>query len=459
MATFSIDQFFENFTSFQLFRKPDLRSILQQVESPNQCKALLAAILLFATKNQDYYDDMNTVRDLRQAGSNSYFLTRTLKCVDAAIYECEDEPTSLPLLQALILITHWLLIQGVRGRAWRYLRVAVGSAYELNLHLIDANKRDDDELDPEKWCEEEERRRAWWAIWEMDVFASVIRRCPTGIDWTQNETFLPAEDQNWLRGQPQKSCTLRLDLIERYKVLEATGNESPKAWFIVINALMKDAQKATSPIGTEKGLANKVNIGDSQENLQNSDSGRDRNISDSTLNRLCMIRNALQCAVMALPRSSKYRNQYLSFGVRETDQQSRLARRLQDSSIYSIHAMTQLTKLMIYKYDLFEKGPEGSSKKERGYHSSRKQAFEQYSESADEIVSLVSRSYEEHYRFVNPFLANTIWLAGAVQLLYRELASLDKSHKALANSKLEVLSMTYNRFVTYWDMSSTLQKN
>jgi hypothetical protein len=408
----------------------------------------------------------------RILGTNtrSWYGSRALKYIDLAIYECEEEPLPLPLLQALILITHWLLIQGVRGRAWRYLAVAVRSAYELNMHLIDANKEHDDEIQPEQWCDEEERRRAWWAIWEMDVFASVIRRCPTAIDWSQNETFLPAEDETWARGEPQKSCTLRLDLVERYKTLAATGNQSLKAWFIIINSYMKDAQKITSPIGVDRGPTTAIHDRATQATARRNDASREahRKVSSNkeSLNRLRTIQNALQCAAIALPQASRYRHQYLSFGTRERDRPSAILRRLQHSSIYCIHTMTQLTKLMIYKYQIFQNSLGTVSKRsplqpcsDLPNTSAGTIALEQYSEASDEIVSLIGRSHEDHYKYVNPFLANTLWLAGAVQVLYRELAPLSSSDKGLTNSKFELLSMTYNKFVSYWNMSTTLQKN
>lgn len=472
----SIDKFFGNFTSFQLFRESDFLAVLQCVTSTTQCKALLAAMLAFACKSCDEYQSPDMSSGCRDGATSSYFSVRALKYVDLAISECEDEPLPLPLLQALVLITHWLLVQGVRGRAWRYLGIAIRSAYEMNLHLIDAGKGAAEmaDIDPIQWCEDEERRRAWWAIWEMDVFASVIRRCPTGIDWSQNETFLPAEDDRWIRGEPQKSCTLKLDVVERSKALQATGNQSAKAWFIVINSLMKDAQKITSPVSVDE---TKAAADQSEDAPQSKEASRDpqRTTASSKSKepgtRLRTIENALQCTVMALPTTIKYRNQYLSFGVRDMDRHTSSSRRLLHSSIYSIHVMAQLTKLMIFKYSIFRSGLGSSPPPEKakggssysGANTSQPSAginaLQQYSEAADEIVLLVGRSYEEHYKYVNPFLANTIWLAGAVQLLYRELGSLSSAEKELTNSNLELLSMTYNRFVSYWNMASTLQKN
>jgi hypothetical protein len=111
-------------------------------------------ILLFATKHQDDEDDAMQEQPPQNL-SSSPLLVQAHKLVDHSFYECEDSPISLPLLQAVILLTHWLLIQGVRGRAWRYLRVAVGSAYELNMHLIDRNKGSYDKVDADLRCEEE----------------------------------------------------------------------------------------------------------------------------------------------------------------------------------------------------------------------------------------------------------------------------------------------------------------
>ncbi|KIV98124.1 hypothetical protein PV10_01804 [Exophiala mesophila] len=465
-----IDKFFENFTSFRLFRESDFRNLLHQVETHYQCRALIATLLLFATKSDEGTDEDYPVPGISQGRASAKFVSQALKYVDIAIYERADLPMSLPLLQTIILISHYLLTQGVRGRAWRYLRCAVGSAYELNMHLIDADRNWTNDIDPQLWSEDEERRRAWWAIWEMDVFSSVIRRCPTGIDWTQNETFLPADDDNWTRGEPQQSCKLSLDPVGRYKALEACGNQSPKAWFLIINSLMKEAQKITSPMGLDTSFVPDLHVSATatatasdtakpQDRHGHSYGHRTPSRARESLNQLRIIRNALQCTVMALPPQVKYRYQYLSFGMREIDRQSVITRRLQHSAIYSIHTMVQLTKLMIYKYHLFNQSGDQLLKKDCHHHLARNQALEQYSESADEIVSLVGQSYEEHFRFVNPFTASTIWLGGAVQLLYRELAPLNPSEKAVTNSKLELLRMTYNHFVSFWSMSSTMQKN
>jgi len=488
MIQLRIDQFFDSFTSFQLFREPYFRATLYRIPTATQIKALLAAMLAFAVKersanNNDHASSRNDGVS-RDEGSelSSHFSLLAMKYVDHAVSECQDDPLSLPLLQALILITHWLLIQGVRGRAWRYLGLCIRSAYELNLHLIDLGRGLEDNLsDPAQWCEDEERRRAWWAIWEMDVFASVIRRCPTAIDWSQNESFLPAEDDKWFRGEPQQSCILETSLVSRWKALEASGNQSPKAWFIVINSLMKEAQKISSPIGIDRALSLKPQL--TARNTNSNHEGRRRPDAGPTkdaINRLYTVHNSLRCAVMALPRGLKYESQFLGFGAGDMIRDGTSSRRLQYSSVYSIHLMTQLTKLMIYKYYIFRTGliwPHLAADPgrlrgqldENNYLQkpssgvlptvTETQALEQYFDAADETAGIIRRCFENHYKYVNPFLSNIIWLAAAVQLLHRELYPASSSDKDLINSNFELLCMTYNQFVNYWNMSTTLQKN
>jgi hypothetical protein len=103
---------------------------------------------------------------------------------------------------------HFNILSGVRGIAWRHLGTFIRLAYELDLHRIDSAEGSGSVYDAPKAIEAEEHRRAWWAIWEMDTFASIIRRSPTAINWPENETFLPIKDEFWYSGTEQTSCFL-----------------------------------------------------------------------------------------------------------------------------------------------------------------------------------------------------------------------------------------------------------
>jgi hypothetical protein len=124
---------------------------------------LVAAILAFASKTaKAEASSSSDLQTFYKQLPESYFSDLATRYVDDAIVKCGDDPPPLCLLQALVLTTHWLLIQGVRRRAWRYLGVCVRIAYELNLNVIDAGKVSEHESSSlDKWCDEEERRRVW----------------------------------------------------------------------------------------------------------------------------------------------------------------------------------------------------------------------------------------------------------------------------------------------------------
>lgn len=407
-----------------------------------------------------------------QQDGKTEFSDLALKFVEEAIQECRDEPIPLVLLQALILLTHWLLIQGVKGRAWRYLGVAIRAACELSLHLVDSKRVNKTCTSPQQWAEDEERRRAWWAIWEMDLFASVIRRCPTGINWSQNETYLPVTDEVWAEGDPQASCYLELNVSQRWKSLQASHNQSPKAWFLVISSLIKDAQTFTSPTGIEEHL------GDSQHPFQPNSVPGDRICNEQVVSResalrLYTIRNALNCALMALPSSLRYRGTYLSFGTRDTDRSRALALRMTDTSLYSIHLVSQLAKIMIakgyfigasrYPKILNDYGPSTEnvkpSSERAGLLPSSHEALDVALEAADETLSIVRRSCDDQFKYVNPFLASTIWFAGAIQLVHRHLRSSGATDRALTDSNSDFLRLSHQKFVSYWNLPVALRKN
>lgn len=443
-------------------------------------------MLAFALKDFDR-EDVNTILGEEVLSASTgvpsiHFRGLGIRYLEKAMTELGDEPLSLPLLQAMILHTQCLLVQGVRGRAWRYLGTCIRSAYELNLHLIDAGKcqNQDKPTNSEQWCVEEEWRRAWWAIWEMDVFASVIRRCPAGIDWAQNETFLPAEDEKWYSGEPQPSCFLEFNIVTRWKALAATKSKSAKAWYIVITSLMKDAQTISSPNSIDK--------------LEVSNSASDQGTRDIDLNinqrqsplkksaaaqRLGTVLNSLYCAVVSLPNDLKYQGQYLDFGGKDVTCDGAVTRRLVHSFQYGIYMMTQLTKLLALKYHVFRSGiewlskgcpnhtdndvPEPASPPATPSISNQtnmtSQYLAQYFEAADNVVSLIGRCSEDHYKYINSFHISTTWMAGAVQLLHRSQLPEDSPDRDLFTSNFELLCIAYQKAVEFWNTSKVPLRN
>jgi hypothetical protein len=464
-------------TAINLFREPYFDKKLQSIEPSTVTHALLAAIVAFASRfcsQEDGESDPYTREALAQFGHPaSYFQNLASQMIDQALQEFDDSVPPLSLLQAAILLAHGQLTQGVRGKAWRSLGTCVRIAYELNLHLVDSGYAiDTDEVDVELWCDREEKRRAWWAIWEMDVFASTIRRCPTAIDWSQNETLLPVDDESWFRGKPQASCFLELDLTRRWSVIQRSGNHSAKAWFIVINSLMKDAQCISSP----RSIPN-LNLRDDRRDASNT--CRRQKIADAAVEKasekLEILSNSVRCFVLALPAALRFRNQYLGFHARLLGQ---ISARQEHCGLYNIYVMTQLATLMIHQYDVFggpirtglardcsnpwlganPKSHESPWRPPRGNTDRDTMALDQYFEAADNILTIVSRSSDNHTKWINAFLASTIWLAAAVQLVRKEFGP-PGTNRGLVKSKFDVLYITYQKCVSWWDIQTALQQN
>jgi len=470
----SIEIFFKTFTSFQLFQRPQFWRKVRLVDDGNQVNALIASMMAFAVS----FWDSDCPEQCKQGlfpdrAHAASWIDLAMKFTDQALLQCGDDPPPIMLLQALILISYWLLIKGVRGRAWRCLGTCVRIAYEMNLHLIDAGETPSSAIDEAaKWCDAEEKRRAWWAIWEMDVFASAIRRCPTAIDWRAIRTLLPAEDGRWYQNEPQVSCFLESGLTARCKALQASGNQAAKAWFIVINSIMKEAQAISSPISIDQAPSasqvprSHVNHAETEERRAHMANNKE------ATTRLMTLYNAARYFGMALPTSLKYCNQHLNFSSSDVVVSCEDTASIRDlhSSIYSIHLMRQLTILMIHKFHIFrtesyDKTPPMRASNGISYieapssFTNLTTVVEQYFEASDSILAIIHTSSENHHRYVNPFLASTIWLACAAQLVRRELVSMSESEKDLIDSNFEVLSITYEQFAQFWTTPSTLKQN
>ncbi|TVY41021.1 hypothetical protein LSUB1_G001709 [Lachnellula subtilissima] len=469
-----IDAYFANMTAFSLFRPSCFRAKVSAITSLTQVNALLTSMFSFSARFIEHGGDstmlQTTLGETKPKSMAEHFGRLALVFLDEALRECEDDTPSLCLLQALTLSTFRQLIRGARGRGWRSLGTCVRAAYELNLHLIDANHITTDmpfiDSDPETWCADEEKRRTWWAIWEMDTFASTVRRCPTAIDWSQNETRLPTDDSLWFAGEPHGSCFLDPNPMNRWRHIQECGSKSAKAWFIIVNSLMRDAQQLSSPrpvfpfssLGEHSKLKSKTATAFGRKNCAEITQG------------LGILENALHCFSIALPESLQYQQENLRF-PRPGTNQSLLMR---NSSIYSIHIMIQLANFMIYQHGVFGGGrrehilAKGTYEKNaRGPSSDPvppstvkpdEEGLGHYIDASDEVLAVVSRSSNDHFKYVNPFLASTIWVAASVQLVYKFFAQ-PGSNKSLTESKYQVLCLNITQFVKYWDVSDNLQKN
>jgi hypothetical protein len=451
--------------AFSLFHQPSFESKMRSTTSPKELAALLASMFAFSSRfkssSGQAYDPQNQDVDAQALYSPDHFQSLAQKYVDEELLEYSEKPPSLGLLQALILLTFQQLTTGVRGAAWRRLGLCIRTAYELQLHHLDLD--DYTEMDDVGlWCAVEERRRAWWAVWEMDVFASTIKRCPSGIDRCDNETRLPAPDEHWHNGRVFRSCFLEPKPIDRVSALRQSGNESEKAWFLVLNSFMYDGHVTSKYRSANPGNGR---YGPSKGSLKSA-------VKDVSEN-LLILANALKCFSMALPKALRYRDEFLSFTSRDPNETTAVRR--MHSAKYSIHIMTQLTRIMIHHHDAYGGAVQdlhlpGSGNEEKGNPTApvpatvslhlgpTRKGLQQYMDAADEILELVSRSSEDHIRYVNPFLASTIWYGAAIHLAWKVLAPSDLNQDVI-HSKYEVLRMNFEEYTAFWNLPRALQEN
>lgn len=421
------------------------------MSSPQALGALLGSMFIFsarfAKKTRGFSKSSRLASSLSTL-TPTHFELIAIELQEKALKACGDEPPPLFLLQSFILTTFQHLTRGVRGIAWRHLGTCLRLAYELDLHCIDASSEDSgSEYDASMSIEVEERRRAWWAIWEMDTFASIIRRSPTAINWHDNETFLPIKDDFWYNGTKQPSCFLAPKPMNRWRNLQKSGNESCKAWFIVVNSLMRDAQNLSDP----RGLFSDSRQCSSKSSLVVSE-------------HLSVISNSLRCLTIALPNDLQYQGEYLTFGSGDT----RLGRQL-DGSKHGIYLMIQLTHLIIDHFEAFRACSGDSHISLHGNPSSQRQngllvlseqqrqALNRFVLAADKAFTMVSRCADDHVQAVNPFLASSVWIAAAVQLVQKYFGS-SSINLDLVDSKFEFLRMNYKQYVEFWDTPSVLEE-
>ncbi|PVH70572.1 hypothetical protein DL98DRAFT_436799 [Cadophora sp. DSE1049] len=180
--------------------------------------------------------------------------------------EHEQEPT-LRMLQIHILLTYYQLISGPSFQAWQATGVCCRMAYSLSLHHIDRRSTGVDSpaaVADSEWVLQEEKRRAWWAVFQMDNFASSIACRPYNIDASRMEVLLPISDTAWISNQRPKSALLSSKgPSEIWKSLQGCENQDVYAWYLVCNALVRVAEqmydKPDCPIEDLKILQSALN--------------------------------------------------------------------------------------------------------------------------------------------------------------------------------------------------------
>lgn len=437
--------FFQSFHSFGLFREPAFYDKLSQIPSVLQATALLASMFAFVSK-----------RAHGEALAELDYCELASEYANNALAECGDDQPPLCLLQALILITHRRVIKGVRGRAWRSLGLCIRVACELGIDSVDVGKdAQSDITDVARWCEDEEQRRAYWAIYEIDIFATIMKQARMMTDWGTKMVYLPVDDEHWFQAQPQKSCFLEADVLQRTKVLQETKNESARAWYVVLNSLVAQSY-ILGRSGTQRAFSRR-------------DPKRQTSITDSTNSRhQCLILlNSIQLYSLLLPSRFRFCGQRLDFNGQNTNPTK--AALPQHGLIYQLAILMEVSRLLALRPFVFDTYVQSLTRTFSGRQDQcpldtascselSPRELQQCFNASDAILNIVSSSSESHYQHVNPYIAHAFWLAATVQLLHQELIK-DENEKMVIQSQFEVLKATNDQFVRYWEMSAVPKQN
>ncbi|KAM0415960.1 hypothetical protein ACHAPT_013059 [Fusarium lateritium] len=152
-----------------------------------------------------------------------------------------EQGPMLEHLQGCILLTFYEYSSGPSHRAWILAGVCVRLAYDLNLCNMD--EQDDDCLDSWDWSCKEEQRRAFWLVWEVDTFGSVMSRRPSSINRSMMAVRLPVCDAAWFTDKPVKSPVIDPRPSKAWKILVDSPNQDERAWYLVANLLMTVASE------------------------------------------------------------------------------------------------------------------------------------------------------------------------------------------------------------------------
>ena len=155
---------------------------------------------------------------------------------------------SLELLDGIILLTYNALQLGPTRQAWLMCGVCARLAYELGLHNTDVDIITEDlrdqNLTDETLRDREERRRAWWVVWDMDTFANSMALTPFVLSFRHANVLLPMSDDEWLGSQSCTPTYLEADTSTPWKKLSNLPKQGAWAWFLVGTTILRQAVDA-----------------------------------------------------------------------------------------------------------------------------------------------------------------------------------------------------------------------
>ena len=177
------------------------------------------------------------------------FAQRAMFIYQEAAKDEEFNSAELSYLQGCILLAFYYQTAFANSKSWLLTGACCRIAYDLSLNTVDediikaAESRETLQISAEDWVHREELRRAWWSIWELDAFASIVSCKPYSINQTRMYVLLPVSDANWFSEKPVESARLGEVPLTTWNSLQSSQNQDERAWFLVCNCLLKQAHE------------------------------------------------------------------------------------------------------------------------------------------------------------------------------------------------------------------------
>lgn len=182
------------------------------------------------------------------------FARKATKLYAEALQSDAMDECSLSFLQGCVLLAFYQQTYESTTRGWLLIGTCCRLAIDLGLDMVDKDVQLSGmtpklgEQDPAHlWSQKEEKRRTWWLVWELDVFAATVLRRPQAINNDQMHVLLPVSDALWFSDTPTESTFIQVDLFHTWQTLECCPNADERAWFLVTSFLMARAANLASP--------------------------------------------------------------------------------------------------------------------------------------------------------------------------------------------------------------------
>ena len=144
---------------------------------------------------------------------------------------------SLQYLQSAILLAFDTLMNVPSYQGWIETGTCCCIAFDLDLQDIDFDiihdGVDQASLDDADWVLREEKRRAWWTVWEMDIFVSTMFCRPATIPQDRIAVLLPVSDTVWFQNKKLSSTHFGSNPVLTWSCMQGCPNQNERAWYLL----------------------------------------------------------------------------------------------------------------------------------------------------------------------------------------------------------------------------------